>query len=199
MNRKRQLPLLAVLAVLASFICGFALAWALGAPVAQIGRSDAAPTARLSDPDPDPGPDPEPSTGIVVSGDTATDPVTGAAVARDGTYTSRDEVALYIHAFGDVPGNYITKSRARRQGWVASEGNLWDVCPGMSIGGGGFENIEDELPVDYDPDRTWKECDIGYEGGYRGPERLVYSDDGYIFYTGDHYETFTQLFPREEV
>ena len=130
--------------------------------------------------------------------DKVTDPNTGATVEFDGEYTSRDEVALYIYAFGDVPGNFITKTKARNNGWVSTEGNLWDVLPGKSIGGGGFENNEGELPLEYDPERTLKECDINYAGGYRGAERLVYSDDGYIFYTGDHYETFTLLYGPEE-
>ena len=130
--------------------------------------------------------------------DTVTDPNTGATVSFDGEYTSRDEVALYIYAFGDVPDNFITKTKARNAGWVNTEGNLWDVLPGMSIGGGGFDNNEGELPLEYDPERTFKECDINYAGGYRGAERLVYSDDGYIFYTGDHYETFTLLYGPEE-
>ena len=126
--------------------------------------------------------------------DRVTDPNTGATVDFDGEYTSRDEVALYIYAFGDVPDNFITKTKARNAGWVSTEGNLWDVLPGMSIGGGGFDNNEGELPLEYDPERTFKECDINYAGGYRGAERLVWSDDGYIFYTGDHYETFTLLY-----
>ena len=123
-----------------------------------------------------------------------TDPATGVTVEFDGEYTSKDEVALYIHAFGDVPSNFVTKTKARNAGWVSSEGNLWDVLPGKSIGGGGFDNIEGELPLEYDPERSFKECDINYEGGYRGSERIVWSDDGYIFYTGDHYETFTLLY-----
>ena len=130
--------------------------------------------------------------------DKVTDPNTGATVEFDGEYTSKDEVALYIYAFDDVPSNFVTKTRARNAGWVSSEGNLWDVLPGKSIGGGGFDNIEGELPLEYDPERTFKECDINYEGGYRGSERLVWSDDGYIFYTGDHYETFTLLYSPEE-
>ena len=120
------------------------------------------------------------------------------AIDENGSYTSKDEVALYIHTYGHLPPNYVSKTKARKAGWAANEGNLWDVLPGMSIGGGGFENIEGEVPVPYDPDRTWKECDINYAGGYRGPERIIYSDDGYILYTDDHYETFEQLFPREE-
>ena len=140
-----------------------------------------------------------PVSGLVWDGDErVTDPATGATVDFDGEYTSKDEVALYIHAFGDVPSNFVTKTKARNAGWVSTEGNLWDVLPGKSIGGGGFDNIEDELPLEYDPERTFKECDINYAGGYRGSERLVYSDDGYIFYTSDHYETFTLLYGPEE-
>lgn len=221
MNKKSQRPLLIGLGLVVAFICGFALAWVLRMPDAQPsvdpvpepGIVQPADPEAEPEPDPDPGavpapePEPEPSpepepgpsssTEIVVDGKEAYDPVTDVTVHRDGTYTSKDEVALYIHVFGDVPSNYITKTKARKAGWVAEEGNLWDVLPGMSIGGGGFQNIEGEVPVPYDPDRTWKECDIDYEGGYRGPYRLVYSDDGYILYTGDHYDTFEQLFPRE--
>lgn len=222
MNKKSQRPLLIALGLVVAFICGFAIAWVLRAPDAQPGvqpvpepapivnpeNPDTGPDtdpepAPEPEPEPDPAPEPEPepasSSEIVVDGKEAYDPVTDVTVHRDGTYTSKDEVALYIHVFGDVPSNYVTKTKARKAGWVAEEGNLWDVLPGMSIGGGGFQNIEGEVPVEYDPDRTWKECDIDYEGGYRGAERLVYSDDGYIFYTGDHYDTFEQLFPREEV
>ena len=214
-TKKTQLPLLVALAAVVSFICGFAIAWVIRTPDVQPAPTpvpNPAPIVTPADPEPDPEPEPEPeptpaptpapapddSTEVVIDGDYAYDPVTGAEVEFDGEYTTKDEVALYIYAFGDVPSNYITKTKARRQGWVQDQGNLWDVLPGMSIGGGGFENIEGEVPVPYDPDRTWKECDINYSGGYRGPERLVYSDDGYILYTGDHYDTFEQLFPREE-
>ena len=96
----------------------------------------------------------------------------------------------------DRIGPSFRRGRNSRRSGVLSGGGF--RFSGVRIGGGGFENIEGEVPVPYDPDRTWKECDINYSGGYRGPERLVYSDDGYILYTGDHYSTFEQLFPREE-
>lgn len=116
----------------------------------------------------------------------------GLEVREDGTYTSKDEVALYIHLYGHLPDNFISKSKARKAGWKSSEGNLDEVCPGMSIGGSQFYNDEGALPDA--KGRTWKECDIGYEGGYRGAERIVYSNDGLIFYTADHYKTFEQLY-----
>ena len=101
-------------------------------------------------------------------------------------------MALYIHLYGHVPSNYITKTKARRAGWVNTEGNLWDILPGKSIGGGGYSNDDGALPDA--PGREWFECDIDYAGGYRNSKRIVYSNDGLIFYTGDHYNTFEQLY-----
>ena len=114
---------------------------------------------------------------------------TGTQIDEDGSYTERDDVALYIHTYGRLPDNYITKNEAEDLGWKSSEGNLWEVAPGMCIGGNRFGNYEGNLP-----DGDYRECDVNYEGGYRGPERLVYSSDGRIYYTADHYSTFEQLY-----
>ncbi|MBR5559471.1 MAG: ribonuclease [Oscillospiraceae bacterium] len=117
---------------------------------------------------------------------------TAPAVARDGSYSSMQEVADYIHTYGKLPQNYITKNKARDLGWESSQGNLWDVAPGMSIGGDRFGNYEGLLPEANG--RTWTECDIDYEGGHRNAKRIVFSNDGLIFYTDNHYESFTQLY-----
>lgn len=111
---------------------------------------------------------------------------------ENGRYTSPEDVALYIHTYNKLPCNYITKNKARELGWDSKAGNLWDVTDEMSIGGDRFGNYEGALPDA--KGRSWKECDVNYEGGYRGSERLLYSNDGLIFYTDDHYETFTQLY-----
>ena len=113
-------------------------------------------------------------------------------VAEDKYYSSKDEVAAYIHQFNHLPDNYITKTKAKKLGWEQQEGNLWDVLPGMSIGGGPFNNYDGKLPEE--AGREYKECDIDYKGGARGGKRIVYSNDGLIFYTGDHYETFERLY-----
>ena len=118
--------------------------------------------------------------------------VSGVQVEEDGYYTSKEEVAAYLHRFGRLPDNYITKNQARKNGWVQSEGNLDEVLPGMSIGGGPFGNNEGKLPEA--PGREYHECDIDYRGGRRNAKRIIYSNDGLIFYTGDHYETFEQLY-----
>ena len=111
---------------------------------------------------------------------------------EDGEYTGKDEVAAYIHAYGHLPPNYITKKEAENLGWVSNKGNLWNVAPGKSIGGSKFGNYEGNLPEA--KGRKYYECDIDYEGGYRGAKRIVFSNDGLIFYTEDHYETFEQLY-----
>jgi len=113
-------------------------------------------------------------------------------LAENGSYTSMEDVADYIHVFGKLPPNFITKNQARDLGWESSEGNLWEVAPGKSIGGDRFGNYEGLLPEA--EGRTWTECDIGYEGGYRDDRRIVFSNDGLIYYTDDHYESFTQLY-----
>ena len=113
-------------------------------------------------------------------------------VEENGNYTSKDDVALYIHTYGKLPLNYITKAKAQEMGWDPEKGNLSDVLPGMSIGGSAFGNYEGNLPRA--TGRRYFECDIGYEGGYRGAKRLIYSNDGLVFYTEDHYKTFEQLY-----
>jgi ribonuclease T1 len=114
---------------------------------------------------------------------------TSVSVTEDGEYTSKDEVALYIHLYGHLPSNYITKKEAQKLGWNSSEGNLDEIAPGKSIGGSRFGNYDGQLP-----DGSYKECDIGYTGGYRGADRIIYSSDGRIYYTDDHYKTFEQLY-----
>ena len=115
-----------------------------------------------------------------------------SAISEDGTYTSKDEVALYIHTYGHLPDNFVSKTKARNAGWDSKEGNLDEVLPGMSIGGSEFKNYDGQLPDA--AVRIWTECDINYTGGYRGSERIVFSNDGLIYYTGDHYQTFEQLY-----
>ena len=119
-----------------------------------------------------------------------------AVIDEDGHYTSKEEVALYLYTYGKLPSNFITKKEAENLGWKKKDGEagqLHVVAPGMSIGGSSFGNYEGLLPEK--KGRKYFECDINYVKGNRGAERLVYSNDGLIFYTGDHYESFEQLYP----
>ncbi len=112
-----------------------------------------------------------------------------------GIYTDKEQVAFYLHLYGRLPSNYISKKEAERLGWDSREGNLDEVAPGKSIGGGRFGNREGLLPEK--KGRTYYECDIDYDGGYRGGKRIVYSNDGLIYYTEDHYNSFELLYTSE--
>ena len=113
-------------------------------------------------------------------------------ILESGSYTTPEDVAEYIHTFGTLPHNFITKDDAIALGWDKSKGNLWEVAEGMSIGGDRFGNYEGLLPDS--EGRIWTECDVNYQGGFRGAERIIFSNDGLIFYTNDHYQTFEQLY-----
>ena len=115
-----------------------------------------------------------------------------SGITEDGYYTGKYEVAEYIYTFGHLPDNYITKKKAQELGWDNRKGNLWDVAPGMSIGGDRFGNYEGLLPEA--KNRKYYECDIDFDGGYRNEKRIIYSNDGLIYYTEDHYESFEQLY-----
>lgn len=113
------------------------------------------------------------------------------APEENGSYDSRDDVALYLHLYGELPENYITKNEARDLGWEG--GSVEDYAPGKCIGGDRFGNREGQLPEENG--RTWHECDIDTLGASsRGAKRIVYSNDGLIYYTGDHYESFELLY-----
>ena len=125
-------------------------------------------------------------------------PVTEPAepgISEDGWYDSKDEVALYIHTYGHLPDNYVTKKQAEALGWPG--GSLEPYAPGKSIGGSRFGNYEGLLPDA--PGRKWTECDIDTAGARsRGSKRIVFSNDGLIYYTGDHYESFELLYGEEQ-
>ena len=116
-------------------------------------------------------------------------------ISEDGTYTSKEDVSAYLHEYGHLPSNFITKKEAKKLGWVSNEGNLDEVAPGMSIGGDYFGNYEGTLPEA--EERDYYECDIDFDGTYRNAKRIVFSNDGLIYYTEDHYETFELLYGEE--
>ncbi len=117
----------------------------------------------------------------------------GAPAEEQGPIIEPQAIADYLFAHGELPDNFITKAEAQALGWDSSRNYLSDVAPGKSIGGDRFGNYEGQLPKK--KGRTFRECDCNYTGGKRGGERIVYSNDGHVWYTGDHYETFTEMFP----
>ena len=124
----------------------------------------------------------------------ATEPLTEASLDPDGSYTSKEDVALYLHTYGHLPNNFITKSEAKKLGWKS--GSLEKYAPGKCIGGDRFGNYEGLLPKA--PGRTYTECDIDTLGRKsRGAKRIVFSNDGLIYFTDDHYKSFTLLYGEE--
>ena len=110
-----------------------------------------------------------------------------------GTATSRgiDGVDRYVLIFGCLPSGYVTKQEAREAGWKPLLGNLDEVLPGMMIGGNIHKNRDHRLPEA--EGRIWYEADFDYSGGYRNHCRLLYSNDGLVFITYDHYLTFNEI------
>lgn len=104
--------------------------------------------------------------------------------------TNEDVVVAFVKQNGRLPEYYITKGEARRQGWNAGQGNLCDVLPGRAIGGDIFTNRDGNLPEG--SGRKWYEADLNYDCGRRNADRLLYSNDGLVFVTHDHYKTFEQ-------
>ena len=120
--------------------------------------------------------------------------VENVEIDEEGWYYSAEEVSEYLYTYGYLPGNFITKDDARALGWEG--GSVERYAPGCAIGGDVFGNKEGLLPKE--KGRTYYECDIDTNGqNSRGAKRLVFSDDGLIYYTEDHYESFTLLYGED--
>ena len=121
-------------------------------------------------------------------------PTEDAPIDEDGWYTDRDDVALYLWTYHRLPNNFMTKSQAKNLGWES--GSVEKYAPGCAIGGDRFGNYEGLLPKG----KSYIECDIGTVGkSSRGACRIVYATDfSAIYYTDDHYESFTLLYGGEK-
>ena len=218
MNKKKLLPVLIPIAlVLIAVILYFTLPYL--AKVLNENQGDANPTVAITTPDVDnpasptekptevsPGEKPSDTPTVTpTEAPTATPTLTPTAkptktptpvpaIDENGWYYSKDDVALYIHTYGKLPSNYITKKEAEKLGW--SGGSVQKYKKGAAIGGSYFGNNEGLLPKK--KGRQYYECDIDTDGkSSRGAKRIIYSNDGLIYYTDDHYESFTLLYGEE--
>jgi hypothetical protein len=114
-----------------------------------------------------------------------------AAQAGTATEDGENGADYYVFYFGRLPGNYISKEQAKELGWNRFLGNLAEVAPGKMIGGDVYKNKNGHLPAA--PGRVWYEADINYTRGFRTTQRLLYSSDGLLFVTYDHYRTFFEI------
>lgn len=128
---------------------------------------------------------------VGVNSNESNDKSSGEEIKEDGIYFKKDDVVAYLIKYDRLPKNYLTKNEARNKGWDSRDGNLWDVTDKGVIGGDRFGNREGLLPNA--KGRKYFEADVNYEGGFREAERLIYSNDGLIYYTKDHYKTFEQI------
>ena len=156
-----------------------------------------APTQKPAEtPSPEPTPEPvsEPTPEPTAEPTPQPTPEPTPQLAEDGSYTSKEDVALYIHLYGHLPDNFITKKEAQKLGWGG--GSLEPYAPGKCIGGDYFGNYEGLLPEK--KGRKYTECDIDTLGAKsRGAKRIIFSNDGLIYYTDDHYESFELLYGEE--
>ena len=193
---KKLLSLLLVLAMLLGLAaCSMQDAVSVLDLVLDSAESSGTPTE--DDPVPlpvvaDPAPESEPSPAPLPEPESEPEPEPEPAkLDENGSYTSKDDVALYIHTYGHLPSNFMPKKDAEALGWTG--GSLEKYAPGKSIGGDSFGNFEGLLPKK--SGRKYTECDIDTAGkSSRGAKRIVFSNDGLVYYTEDHYEHFELLY-----
>ena len=118
------------------------------------------------------------------------------AAVTPGPMDEAQRLADYLFENGKLPDNFIRKKEAESLGWKTTCRYVSDLGPGTAIGGDYFGNYEERLPVI--KGRKYYEADCFYQGGPRNEYRIIYSNDGHVWFTGDHYETFVELFPSKE-
>ena len=124
------------------------------------------------------------------------DPEVPEETEEPGPIIEPQQIADYLFEHGELPENFITKQEAKDLGWDSYVNYVSDVAPGMSIGGDYFGNYEGKLPRV--KGRKYYECDCWYTGGKRNQYRIIYSNDGHVWYTEDHYNTFTEMEPTKK-
>ena len=114
-----------------------------------------------------------------------------AIYSGTATENGNSEADVWIKLYGELPENYVNKKVAEKHGWKGYLGNLRKVLPGATLGGDVYKNREKKLPEK--DGRIWYEADINYDGGFRNTHRILYSNDGLVFVTYDHYITFYEI------
>ena len=123
------------------------------------------------------------------------------AIQESGKYTTRDSVAAYLCKFDKLPGNYVSKNEGQKlyESKTGETFEKWNFNPwttiGVMIGGDKFSNYASNASNYHAtlPEGSYHEADVDYSAKNRGTKRLVYQSDCVIYYTADHYETFSKL------
>jgi hypothetical protein len=88
-----------------------------------------------------------------------------------------------------LPARYATKDDATTHGWHG--GGLCTLWPGYVIGGDIFHDAGAPLPKA--SGRSYREADLDSDCRGRGPKRLIFSSDGLLYITVDHYRSLTPV------
>jgi guanyl-specific ribonuclease Sa len=125
----------------------------------------------------------------------AGEPENAEPTATPGPMEEAQQLADYIFEYGELPDNFVTKKEAKEMGWQNGYWYVGDLGDGICIGGDYFGNYDGKLP--YVKGRKYYEADCFYHGGPRNEYRIIYSTDGHVWFTGDHYNTFVELYPTK--
>ncbi len=112
--------------------------------------------------------------------------ITPGGATKDGVNGADYWLAMY----GSLPDYYITKAELYTLGWKNGR-SVASKAPGKMVFGGIYGNDDGHLPSA--PGRIWYEADINYYEGRRNRHRILFSTDGLIFVTYDHYRTFFEV------
>ena len=110
--------------------------------------------------------------------------------AGNATKDGRNGADYRLKNFQKLPEYYITLSEAIKHGWQNGKSPA-KYFPNKMIAGGIYKNQNHHLPDA--PNRIWYEADINYYEGKRNRHRILWSNDGLIFVTYDHYQTFYEI------
>lgn len=119
-----------------------------------------------------------------------------AKIAGTATENRTNGADWWLIRFKHLPSYYISQEDAANLGWEAKLGNLSNVAPGKMLAKGIYQNRNGHLPQE--SGRIWYEADINYKSGWRNDQRILYSNDGLVFVSYDHYQTFTEIISKEE-
>ena len=114
-----------------------------------------------------------------------------AVMPGGATKDGENGADFWLAHYGKLPDYYISKEELYALGWKGSK-TISSKAPGKMVFGGVYNNDDGHLPSALG--RIWYEADINYYKGRRNQHRILFSNDGLIFVTYDHYQTFYEIY-----
>ena len=113
-----------------------------------------------------------------------------AIEAGNATNNDTNGADYWLKHFGELPDYYISPEQLEALGWKTGD-RPSKYIQGKMLGGSIYQNRDKRLPNKIG--RIWREADINYTHGRRNFHRILWSNDGLIFVTYDHYHTFYEI------